>query len=101
MQLMGDPADNILGAAERPPFNAWCPDDNPSFRDFLNLIAEILVAEYLQYQQANDQEEQRPMISITSGSTSQGIVGAGKESGHESRDLCPVQHRSAEPQQHR
>ena len=55
---MGDPADNILGATERPPFNAWCPVDNPSLRDFLDLIAEILVSEYFQYQKANDQEEQ-------------------------------------------
>jgi hypothetical protein len=34
----------------------WCPADNPYLREFLDLIAEILVAEYLQYANANDQK---------------------------------------------
>ena len=53
---MGDPASDICGAAEESPRNAWCPADNPYLREFLDLIAEILVAEYLQYVNANDQE---------------------------------------------
>ena len=56
---MGDPADILLGTAERHPINVWCPADNPYLREFLDLIAEILVAEYLQYENANDQRGER------------------------------------------
>ncbi len=56
---MGDPAGDIHGKAEESPRNAWCPADNPYLREFLDLIAEILVAEYLQYASANDQRGKR------------------------------------------
>ena len=56
VQVMGDPAGDICGTAEKSPRNAWCPADNPYLREFLDLIAEILVAEYLQYASANDQK---------------------------------------------
>ena len=53
---MGDPASDICGTAEKSPHDAWCPADNPYLREFLDLIAEILVAEYLLYVNANEQE---------------------------------------------
>jgi hypothetical protein len=56
---MGDPADDICGTAEKPPRDVWCPADNPYLREFLDLIAEILVTEYLQYASANDQKGER------------------------------------------
>lgn len=53
---MGDPASDIRSAADESPRNAWCPADNPCLREFLDLIAEIIVAEYMQYVITNDQE---------------------------------------------
>ena len=53
---MGDPANDIRSTADEPLRNTWCPADNPYLREFLDLIAEILVAEYLQYANANDQK---------------------------------------------
>ncbi len=53
---MGDPAGDICRTAENSPRDVWCPADNPYLREFLDLIAEILVAEYLKYAKANDQK---------------------------------------------
>ena len=55
-RVMGDPAGDIYRTAENSPRDVWCPADNPYLREFLDLIAEILVAEYLQYANANDQK---------------------------------------------